>query len=689
MATYSRPGVYIQEVPLPQAVTVVDNASAVGAFCGSLPQGPTDAPVLVSTWSQFTKTFGGLNDAYPTSWAAYNFFANHGTSLYVKRVVTSSALKSAVTINDGSGTSNVVTATVTAASVPVSNTITYTAANTYTAGQSVTITGLGATATPTVTSATINGTGTSTTVTWATASTTGIVVGSIVTVAGVTGATTGSFNGTYYVSAVTANTSFTAAVASPATIAGTAVFTGATFSVVSGYNITGTINVAGLTSSAFAITVTPTASQTLPTAALTAQTGTASGTVVTASNNSFTLTALNAGSWANSYSAQVTPAGVSSRFNLTIFATTTSSGVTSTSIVERYSDLSMSSTDANYIGSVIPAYSAVVSVGSIDSTKNPYTLNANPTSLSGGTDGTAPTLSDYTTGWTTFDSVSNSIVVYAPDAPYASTSSLCSQLHGAAVTYAAGRTDAFAVIDTPSGLANSTAAQASVSATATNFYSSTSGGIAAAYWPWYNIPDPNKVIGALRLQAPGAGVVGQYLSTDALRSPAKSPAGLSNKMALAVSTEHLFTNAELDSINTSVDPINPIRQVPGSGIVIMGARTMDNTPVNRYINIRRSLIYIEKQMQNLSSFALFENNDSRLWSKLQTLLSSFLFNYWNSGGLRGSSPAQAYYVKVDATTTSFTDVQAGIVNIEVGVALQYPAEFVVIKLGQLTGNASA
>ena len=121
----------------------------------------------------------------------------------------------------------------------------------------------------------------------------------------------------------------------------------------------------------------------------------------------------------------------------------------------------------------------------------------------------------------------------------------------------------------------------------------------------------------------------------------------------------------------------------------MGARTLDNTPANRYINIRRSLIYIEKQMQNLSSFALFENNDSRLWSKLQTLLSSFLFNYWNSGGLRGSSPAQAYYVKVDATTTSFTDVQAGIVNIEVGVALQYPAEFVVIKLGQLTGNASA
>jgi hypothetical protein len=31
----------------------------------------------------------------------------------------------------------------------------------------------------------------------------------------------------------------------------------------------------------------------------------------------------------------------------------------------------------------------------------------------------------------------------------------------------------------------------------------------------------------------------------------------------------------------------------------------------------------------------------------------------------------------------------GRVNIEVGVALEYPAEFVVIKLGQITSNATA
>jgi phage tail sheath protein FI len=63
--------------------------------------------------------------------------------------------------------------------------------------------------------------------------------------------------------------------------------------------------------------------------------------------------------------------------------------------------------------------------------------------------------------------------------------------------------------------------------------------------------------------------------------------------------------------------------------------------------------------------------------------------YWQAGGLRGANPAQAFYVKCDSTTTPFADIQAGRINIEVGVALQYPTEFVVIKLGQLTGSATA
>jgi phage tail sheath protein FI len=594
MANFARPGVYIQEVALQQAVQPANTANAVGAFVGALPKGTTTAPVLVSTWTDFVKAFGGLNDSYPTTWAAYNFFANGGRGLYVKRVIgTGSALGTKV-INDGTGSSTTTTATVTAASA-ASGTVTYTATNTFSVGQTVTITGLS----------------------------------------------------------------------------------------TSAFNLT---NVTIATRSGSQFTVTSAATGT----AVTGASATASVTVVVAANPVFTVNAVSVGSWSSNCSIKIVSAGSATRFGLEVYETTTTSGTSTTSLIESYTDLSMSSTDRNFVRSVINSNpNSVITIPStgFDATKSPGVLTS-AVALAGGADGGTPARTDYSAAWTTYNSVLNPLVIYTPDAPYAATSTLTTEIHGDAAIYAASRNDCFVVIDTSSGLSVSEA-QDQVTATNAIFAGSTSGNIVAAYYPWYNIPDPTKSVGVTRLQAPGAGVVGQYLATDASRGPAKTPAGLQNVMALAVSTERLFTNAELDSINTSVDPINPIRQVPGAGIVIMGGRTLDNTPNNRYINLRRSLIYIEKSINDLTSFALFENNDANLWSQINTTLNSFLRAYWNAGGLRGTNPAQAYYVLCDATNNSFTEIQAGRVNIEIGVALEYPAEFVVIKLGQLTGNASA
>jgi hypothetical protein len=184
-------------------------------------------------------------------------------------------------------------------------------------------------------------------------------------------------------------------------------------------------------------------------------------------------------------------------------------------------------------------------------------------------------------------------------------------------------------------------------------------------------------------------MIGQYLATDASRGVFKTPAGYGNRMAIAVATETQLTNAQLDALNVGTYPINAIRQVPGVGIVVMGGRTLDNTPSNRYINIRRSLNYIEKELKRLSAFAVFENNDSILWGKLRATLGNFLSSYWQQGGLRGTTQSQAFYVTCDASNNTITDIQNGTVNIAVGVALEYPAEYVVIQLGQITASATA
>jgi phage tail sheath protein FI len=151
--------------------------------------------------------------------------------------------------------------------------------------------------------------------------------------------------------------------------------------------------------------------------------------------------------------------------------------------------------------------------------------------------------------------------------------------------------------------------------------------------------------------------------------------------------EKAFTSSELDSMNASTSPVNPIRNIPGAGLVVMGARTLkqDGT-ANKYVNMRRSLIYIRKELKNRTEFAIFENNDENLWSRIRTTISVFLGEYRNQGGLRGGTDAVAFFVKCDAENNTAAQIANGEVHIQVGVALQYPAEFIVIDLSQKTLN---
>ena len=104
MATYSRPGVFVNEVSVPQTVASANNGTARGAFIGSFEKGPTDAPVLINSWYEFGKTFGSLSDSYKSTFALYTFFANGGRQAYVKRVTGTGALAATADLLDRAGT---------------------------------------------------------------------------------------------------------------------------------------------------------------------------------------------------------------------------------------------------------------------------------------------------------------------------------------------------------------------------------------------------------------------------------------------------------------------------------------------------------------------------------------------------------------------------------------------------------
>jgi len=78
-----------------------------------------------------------------------------------------------------------------------------------------------------------------------------------------------------------------------------------------------------------------------------------------------------------------------------------------------------------------------------------------------------------------------------------------------------------------------------------------------------------------------------------------------------------------------------------------------------------------------------------LWAAIRLNVASFMQTYFLKDAFQGKTPDQSYFVKCDSETTTQTDIDNGIVNILVGFAPLQPAEFVVIQIEQLTGQAQS
>ena len=205
----------------------------------------------------------------------------------------------------------------------------------------------------------------------------------------------------------------------------------------------------------------------------------------------------------------------------------------------------------------------------------------------------------------------------------------------------------------------------------------------ASYGPWVLIPHPTQV-GAVIPVPPGGAVLGVTARIDATIGFHRAPAGVIATLTNAVGVQAKFTDSELGDLNHS--DVNVIRPVVGAGICVMGARTRKSYGPDHYISARRTLINIKEQLRRSTQWAVFENNDERLWSSLRITADNILRPLWERGGLRGTSPNQAYYIRCDSTLNTINVISSGEVRMEVGVALEYPAEFVVIKITQITSS---
>jgi uncharacterized protein len=210
---------------------------------------------------------------------------------------------------------------------------------------------------------------------------------------------------------------------------------------------------------------------------------------------------------------------------------------------------------------------------------------------------------------------------------------------------------------------------------------------AAFYFPWLQVFDPvTKAIHPSddgRIYVPPSGhIAGIYARVDAERGVHKAPA---NEVVMgALGLRYTVSKPQQDGLNPA--GINCIRSLNGN-IQVWGARTIggDANADLKFINVRRTLLFLRKSIEQGTQWVVFEPNSPALWQRITRNVTAFLTTVWRSGALFGTTVAEAFYVKCDAETNPPELRDLGQVVTEIGVAIVRPAEFVIFRISQFSG----
>jgi uncharacterized protein len=181
---------------------------------------------------------------------------------------------------------------------------------------------------------------------------------------------------------------------------------------------------------------------------------------------------------------------------------------------------------------------------------------------------------------------------------------------------------------------------------------------------------------------PSGAVAGVMARTDETRGVWKAPAGLEASLKGIAGFDIDLSDSQNGLLNP--EGVNSLRTLTGAGPVVWGARTRAGADALgsewKYIPVRRLALFIESSLADSLGWVAFEPNGEPLWARITLSVISFLNDLFRQGAFQGASPKEAYFVKCDAATTTSSDIESGIVNIQIGFAPLKPAEFIVLHI---------
>lgn len=412
--------------------------------------------------------------------------------------------------------------------------------------------------------------------------------------------------------------------------------------------------------------------------------------------------AISEGDWANAYSVKkAAPSnGVSGQFNLQVLKGSV--------VVETFVNLSMISTDPNYVETVVntgygaQAASQYIRVTDLEAdVASPDDIPATGTyGLGSGTAGANGLTSlgdaDYvggingdgkTAGLSCFDAIPDLDIIIVPER---STASFIASL----ISYNNSRAlPAHLIFELPHG-ATYAATRTFVRTTAALLGSTER---ASVYWPEVYVDNPDTTVfgNAATVIAPISGLVaGLCARVDASRDggAAQSPGGTTKRLrtARALATDDIKNPIVRGLIyDDLINPIMVAQVGPNAGaIYVDGTKTLNEAGAFPWIGQSRGVAFLEKQIHVALDAIRHENNTEALRSAVKAEIEEYLRGLLRNDFFASRTEALAFRVYISNGLNPLAEQAAGRLNVKVEPAMAAPGEFTTLTFSPLVGQAA-
>lgn len=396
------------------------------------------------------------------------------------------------------------------------------------------------------------------------------------------------------------------------------------------------------------------------------------------------------GTWGNDVQIKISDAtnGVAADFNLDVIE----DGITR----EIFANLSMVDTNARFVETIINAIdgtgSDFIVVTDLDSvTAPPGDRPANITvSLASGDDGLSGIVdSDFTgdegagTGFHAFDQIETIRLLICSEQQ---TTAVHQKMQDYCEISRLG--SMFAIMEVP----QSSTAAAAITYTVTTAALKDRSEFSMIMWPWVKIPNPSTGVYGTTLDGnitvPPSGIVaGMFARQDGSRQGGVYIAPAGTERGILRGVVKLETDEALEPVKADLvypENINVIRTRGTSAIILDGSKTTKIAGAKfGFINQRRGVIFIELSLQAGLQFIPHTNNNRTLRAQVERSIQLFLIQQMRDGAFASDDPSKAFTVDADIPGTGINSASqqfAGKFNVDVGLAMVTPAQFVTLRI---------